>query len=455
MSRFRAVIAGGGVAGLEGLLALRELAGDRIDVTLLAPQEDFVSRPLSVAEPFGLTDARTFPLREIAREHQARFVHDALIRIEAEQRKAITADGLELEYDALLVAVGVHPVAVVPGSLVFGGPADAPRFKEVLADVEQGRVSNLAFAMPDDAAWPLPLYELAFLTAARVGELGRAAELHLASPEAHPLGLFGGRASASVQGLLEEAGVALHLGRAPVAFDDGVLRLEDGMALECDRVVSLPAPEGPELPGLPQAGPRRLVPTNRYGEVDGVEGVYAAGDVTWFPVNQGGLAAQQADCAASAIAAASGAPVDPRPFRPVLRGALLTGDAPRFLRAVPQLGLGPESSVAAHSVLWWPPAKVAGRLLAPYLARKAGYPASRARELEDVEAPYGDDATDLAADHRDVVELALTSARASARWRDFKGALRWLEVADDLELYLPPAFEAKRIAWQERADAVE
>ena len=34
---FKVVIVGGGVAGLEAALALRDLAGERINTTLLAP----------------------------------------------------------------------------------------------------------------------------------------------------------------------------------------------------------------------------------------------------------------------------------------------------------------------------------------------------------------------------------------------------------------------------------
>jgi sulfide:quinone oxidoreductase len=451
MDPFRVVIAGGGVAGLEALLALHELAGERIEPTLLAPEREFISRPLSVAEPFGLTKARSFDLSEISREHGARFRQGALARIDPEARKADTEAGATLEYDALLVAVGVRLVEVVPGSFCFRGPVDGPHFKALLEEIEQGRVSRLAFAMPRDAAWPLPLYELALLTAARFRNVESSLELHVVSPEVQPLSLFGGRASSSVRSLLEDAGVTLHLGQAPIAFEAGTLAFGEGARLECDRVISLPAPQGPELPGLPRVGPRRLVFTDRFGRVDGLEGVYAAGDITSFPIKQGGLAAQQADSAASAIAAAAGASVNPQPFRPILRGALITGHAPRFLRAQPDLGLGPESSVAARSVLWWPPAKVAGRLLAPYLARKAGYPGSGDKELADVEPPNGDEGTDLSADHQDVIELALSSANASARWRDYKVALRWLEVAEDLALYLPPGFEAKRIAWQELA----
>ena len=48
------VIAGGGVASIEALLGLRTIAGDRVRLTLVAPDRDFTYRPLAVAEPFAL-----------------------------------------------------------------------------------------------------------------------------------------------------------------------------------------------------------------------------------------------------------------------------------------------------------------------------------------------------------------------------------------------------------------
>ena len=44
----RVLIAGGGVGGLEAMLALRDLAGDRVSLTLLTPDDAFVVRALSV-----------------------------------------------------------------------------------------------------------------------------------------------------------------------------------------------------------------------------------------------------------------------------------------------------------------------------------------------------------------------------------------------------------------------
>jgi sulfide:quinone oxidoreductase len=61
MSRRRVLVAGGGVAALETVLALRSLAQDRVQVTLLAPERDFVYRPLTVSEPFG-GHVRRYPL---------------------------------------------------------------------------------------------------------------------------------------------------------------------------------------------------------------------------------------------------------------------------------------------------------------------------------------------------------------------------------------------------------
>jgi CBS domain-containing protein len=99
--------------------------------------------------------------------------------------------------------------------------------------------------------------------------------------------------------------------------------------------------------------------------------VYAGGDVTTFPLKLGGIAAQHAAAAAESIAASAGAPLDPQPFRPVLRGLLLTGGQPRYLRREISGGVG-ETSWASTEPLWWPPAKIVGRYLAPFLGALAG-----------------------------------------------------------------------------------
>jgi sulfide:quinone oxidoreductase len=364
----RALIAGGGVAGLEAMLALRELASVWLEVELLTPERDFVYRPLAVAQPFGVGSARRFDLEALAHGVGAGYRADALASIDPERHAVRTRAGEEVAYDALVIACGARMREALPGAITFWGTGDANRFRTLLREIETGVTREVVFSLPSGGGWPLPLYELALLTAADVAQHGKEdAELTIATPEATPLELFGEEASAAMRELLEKRGIGLSCGSHPAEVDEEGLRLVPGGHLAADRVITIPRLEGPRLEGVPY-DEDGFIPTDSFGLVKDLEeaDVYAAGDATAFPVKQGGLAAQQADAVAESIAAEAGLNVDPQAFRPVLRGLLLTGSEPSYLRA--EIAGGGESSVAASEPLWWPPGKIAGRYLGPHLA---------------------------------------------------------------------------------------
>ena len=196
---FRTVIAGGGVAALEAALTLDELLGDRAETILLAPEPDFVYRPLAVAEPFGLGTAARIPLSQLAEEAGARVETGALERVAVEQKTAITADRVELPYDALLLTLGARPTQALAGALTYRGVRDTDAFGAILRELEAGQVESVAFAVPTAAGWPLPLYELAVLTAWHARRGGLDVRLALVTHEERPLGLFGARASEAVR----------------------------------------------------------------------------------------------------------------------------------------------------------------------------------------------------------------------------------------------------------------
>jgi sulfide:quinone oxidoreductase len=100
------LIAGAGVAALEATLALRAEAADRVDIELLAPDTEFVYRPMAVAEPFSQGDVRRFPLARLAELAGARLTPGTLERVDLDRRRVETADGRALEFDVLLVALG-------------------------------------------------------------------------------------------------------------------------------------------------------------------------------------------------------------------------------------------------------------------------------------------------------------------------------------------------------------
>lgn len=442
--RRKVLILGGGVAGVEALLALNALASAQVVIEVVDPRSAFVFRPLSVAEPFELAEMRSISLADIAAEHGARHRRDVVAAVDPARAVVRTAAEAEIEYDFLLIAVGARASEALPGALTFRGPPDIEAFRKLLAELENGYVKHVVFVVPRVVRWPLPIYELPLMTAAHLAarDVG-GVEITVVTHEQGPLDIFGPTASDDVRALLEQAGVRLLTTSFPASVEDGRLVLQSGDVLHADRVVALPKLEVPRLPGVPQ-GPLGFIPTDFFGRVVGLENVYAAGDASWYPIKLGGSAAEQADAAATAIAAAAGAPVEPSPFHPVLRGILLGGSQPLHLRFEAATG----GSEASLHPLWWPPGKVAGRYLAPYLARR-GDDDQPAPPLSDIDSTASEYAGVAEEDLEGGAELALAAADASANWGDFESALRWLAAAEQLNVVLQPEYAEKRQAWNQ------
>jgi sulfide:quinone oxidoreductase len=356
----RVLVAGGGVAALETVLALQSLAGDRVAIELLAPDRHFTYRPTAVVEPFSAVPPQRFPLEAIAAERNVRFRRDALAGVQAGRRTVTTQGGDEIAYDALVLAVGARVVEGVRGALTFRGSQDADRVRELIDGLRAGTVARVAFVAPTGTTWSLPLYELALQTAATLGA-GAAGRLCFVTPEPAPMAVFGDEVSAMVVELLAERGVALHTGAHVDEVAGGELALGE-QRLQADRVIALPRLVGRELRGIPSEE-LGFVPVDEYARVRGIDDVYAIGDLAGHAVKQGGLAAQQADVAAATIAAAAGAPVHPQAYRPVLLGMLVTGKGVLYLR---RGATGPAE--ISDERLWWPAGKIAGRHLGPFLA---------------------------------------------------------------------------------------
>ena len=359
------LIAGGGVGGLEAALALQSLAGERFDIELLAPERHFTYRPLAVAEPFGRAATIKVEVARIAADRGFGVTRDALDSVLTEERAVVTHDGCQIAYDDLVLALGARPRVAVPGALTFRGPQDVARVTKALHAVETDcHRLRVAFLAPRGITWTLPLYELALLTKAWAEGRKLAIDISIITPEPFPLAAFGTDAGADVQCRLDERRIAIRTNCIPETFADGVVRSVLGARVPADVAVALPMLVGPNVRGVP-ADALGFTPVDDLCRVEGLERVYAIGDMAAHEIKQGGLAAQQADVAAAAIAAAAGA--RPEPYRPVLRGLLFTGGAPLYLRNPPAT----QETVAARGGLsapWWPPHKIVGRHLAPYLA---------------------------------------------------------------------------------------
>lgn len=212
MDRLDVLVCGGGIAGIEGLLRLHRLAGDRVSLTLVSPDDELVYRPLAVREPFAAAAARRYPLERIAADTGTRWIRDRLARVDIDARTVRTDGGHELPYGALLLALGAHESSPYEHACVFTDRDRDQRFRAVLREIDSGQAKRVAFVLPDGPAWPVPLYELALLTAARARALSLDLRIDFVTPEGRPLKAFGQAAAEALFPLLEDAGIELHLG---------------------------------------------------------------------------------------------------------------------------------------------------------------------------------------------------------------------------------------------------
>ncbi len=360
------IIVGGGVAALETSLALHDLAPAETDVTVLAPNEEFVYRPMTIREPLAYGRARRYPLAPILRDAGATLLAGELDWIDPGNQTIHTKDEEAIEYDALVLALGAKIVPRYSNALTIDDRCMDETLHGLIQDVEGGYVHSLAFVSPGRMAWPLPLYELAMMTAGRAYDMGIDLSVTIVTPEDAPLAIFGAAVSTALGERLEKVGIkTIHSAYAEIPDAGHVVVSPGDRHLNVDRVVALPELYGPSIRGIP-LGEHGFVRVDAFCRVPDVGPIFAAGDATQFAVKQGGVASQQADTAAESIAALCGADVEPQPFHPVVRGMLLTDDKPLYLTARITGGHGFSSEIA-NEPNWSPPSKIAAKYLAPRL----------------------------------------------------------------------------------------
>jgi sulfide:quinone oxidoreductase len=361
------LIAGGGVAAIEAALALQDRAGDRAEVTICSPRRNFVYRPYAVGVPYGVADVATYDLDRLAAAAGAKYRSDSIASVNREAHLAVTHDGESIPYGDLIVCPGAKLYWPVPGAITFWGIADERDVGKVMAEIRDGETHSVAFTMPAAESWALPLYELALLARAELDKTGDDAELTIVTPEDAPLQIFGRGVAEGMAELRAERRIKVIAGAHPVRFEHGELETVPTGRIPFDKVISLPKLEGRRIRGVPH-DVEGFVHIDSYCRVLGSDHLYAAGDVTGFPVKQGGLATQQADIAAEAIAAGLGAPIEPREFDPVLRGVLWTGGETLYLEGWLTGGHG-ETSTMSEAAPWGTDrGKIVGRYLTEFLA---------------------------------------------------------------------------------------
>ena len=137
----------------------------------------------------------------------------------------------------------------------------------LIQDLEDGYVKRIAFVVPPGASWPLPIYELALMTAARAFDMCVDVELTLVTPEPSPLAFFGEEVS---QDVAAAAGRGRDRRQSRCGRRDAAPQraraASHGERLDVDRVVTLPILAGPRSTGS-RMTPAGFLPVDAHGRV--------------------------------------------------------------------------------------------------------------------------------------------------------------------------------------------
>ena len=184
----RVLVAGAGIAAVECVLALRELAGPQLEIELLAPAAELVHRPSSVQTPFGAEAAARIDLSALAQRLDVQLRRDSLAAVAMDDRQVVTRGADRRDYDFLVVATGAPSRDAVHGAVTFRGPAQRGRRREACSAAPPPTRGCASCSPPRPAStWPLPIYELALLSAAALRERGVAEpDITVVTAEAEP-----------------------------------------------------------------------------------------------------------------------------------------------------------------------------------------------------------------------------------------------------------------------------
>ena len=275
----RIVIAGGGIAALEAVLALRALAGDGIEIDVWTHEQDFVCRPQSVAVPFMAGEVQQFPLDRLVASAGGALRQGRVLAVDP-GRRVISTDTGEVPYDVLMLALGAQSRPALDGALTFGGPEDVDALTDLLHLVVTSPGRRLVFVLPAAPTRHLPLYELALGTRNYLSDRGtQDVTLTVVTAESSPFAHFGPEAGSEIRDLLAERAIQLFTSAAATGFVEGNLQLVNQPPIQADGVVAMARLDGPRIPGIP-CDSDGFVSVDSHCRVVGLEDVYAVGDMT-------------------------------------------------------------------------------------------------------------------------------------------------------------------------------
>jgi NADH dehydrogenase FAD-containing subunit len=360
-SRPRIVVLGSGFAGLETTFLLRMRLRDSVDLTVIAPQEEFAFRPNAIYVPFGADPADLFV--EMAKPFERRnvgFIQGRAAGVDPDAHEVELADGRTVAYDKLVIATGadMRPEEI-PGLADHAATIWTPqsmlgvreRFERVRDAARDGGRSRVLFLVPPNNKCAGPLYEivLMFETWLRRAGVREHVDITWSTFEQSYIQAFGPRLHEVVTEEFAQRGIEGHVGESVTVVTESEARYTGGIARPFDHLIAFPPyVSAVRYDGLASDDRGFLETVMDTRQLAGAPDIYAPGDAGDFPVKQAFLAFLQADTVAEHIAAGLGEHAFERPFDPISMCIMEQFDKATFAQVPLQLTGDPSRPVTVR-----------------------------------------------------------------------------------------------------------
>ncbi len=308
------VVLGGGFAGLEATIRLKEKG---YDVTLVSDRDYLFVYPVSIWIPVrkGTFKEAQLDLKELQLKHNFNLIVDSVQKIDSENNKIIFKDK-ELQYDTLFIAMGMQKVQTkgLENTLsICGKPEDTLRIREELdklINIGQGRIAIGFGGNPKDTTASTvrggPAFELMFNISHALKEKGirDKFEINFFAPMQEPGKKMGPNAYSQLNSFYSRYKINKYIGKKIIEFEKNAVVFEDNTRLESDLIIFISGGSGHSVMQdskfpLNQAG---FIKINENCQVEGHENIYAIGDIaeitgTEWIAKQGHMAEMMADVA--------------------------------------------------------------------------------------------------------------------------------------------------------------
>lgn len=285
----RAVVLGGGFAGIESAIQLRKLG---VPTTLVSDRDYGWIYPISIWIPTGdmKPEGAKISLAALAKKHGFDLIIDPVQAIDTARHK-VQLESLELDYDYLMIAVGgtkLKPKGAEHTFTICGAPDDTVRLRDRMLEVVARGGGKLAFGFGGNPKDPSavrggPVFEVMLNVDhwLRKKGLRDQFEIHFFAPMPRPGKKMGQEALESLEMFYDRAGIERHVGTKITHFTEGQVHYEgEKEPLNADLIVFVPGGKG--LPMFREAG----LPLNAAGyietddkcRVNGLDNVWAVGD---------------------------------------------------------------------------------------------------------------------------------------------------------------------------------